>query len=68
MASQTPKPVPPVEELEHALVAAVVVEGRWRCGSLKTPGYDGEGFGATLEEALRAAIGDAYAYLSNQYT
>jgi hypothetical protein len=25
--------------------------------------YDGEGFGATIEEALRAAIGDSYANL-----
>jgi hypothetical protein len=67
VASQTPKPVPPVEELEHALVAAVVVEGRWRVRFTEdtryTSGYDGEGFGATIEEALRAAIGDAYEYL-----
>jgi hypothetical protein len=67
MASQTPKPVPPVEELEHALVEAVVVDGRWRVRFTEdirhiTP-YDGEGFGATIEEALRAAIGDSYANL-----
>jgi hypothetical protein len=67
VASQTPKPVPPVEELEHSLVEAVVVEGRWRVRFTEdtrhsTP-YDGEGFGASIEEALRAAIGDAYAYL-----
>lgn len=63
VADQTPKPVPPVEELEHA----VVVGGRWRVRFTEdtrysTP-YDGEGFGATIEEALRAAIGDMYANL-----
>lgn len=67
MADVRPKPVPPVEELEHALVEAVVVEGRWRVRFTQdtrhvTP-YDGEGFGATIEEALRAAIGDSYANL-----
>jgi hypothetical protein len=67
MASQAPKSVPPVEELEHALVEAVVVDGRWRVRFTEdirriTP-YDGEGFGATIEEALRAAIGDSYANL-----
>lgn len=65
VADQTPKPVAPVEE--HALVEAVVVAGRWRVRFTEdtrhlTP-YDGEGFGATIEEALRAAIGDAYANL-----
>jgi hypothetical protein len=67
MASQTPKPVPPVEELERALVEAVVVGGRWRVrfteDTRHISPYDGEGFGATIEEALRAAIGDAHADL-----
>jgi hypothetical protein len=67
MAAETPRPVPPVEELEHALVEAVVVEGRWRVRFTedirRTTPYDGEGFGGTIEEALRAAIGDSYANL-----
>lgn len=67
MACPTPEPVPPVEELEHVLVEAVVIQGRWRVRFTEdarhvTP-YDGEGFGATIEEALRAAIGDAHAHL-----
>lgn len=63
-----PKPVPPVEELEHALVEAVVVDGRWWVRFTEdirhtTPYDDGEGFDATIEEALRAAIRDSYANL-----
>ncbi|MCO5991579.1 hypothetical protein NE235_36240 [Actinoallomurus spadix] len=67
MADRTPRPIPPIKELEHALVQAVVIEGRWRVrfteDTRESTSYDGEGFGATIEEALRAAIGDSYSHL-----
>jgi hypothetical protein len=67
MEDRTRKPIPPAEELKYALVEAVVVEGRWRVRFTEdtrhvTP-YDGEGFGLTIDEAVRAAIGDAHAHL-----
>lgn len=67
MNDETSKPVRPVRALEHALVEAVVIGGRWRVrfteDTQKATPYDGEGFGATIDEALRAAIGDAHAHL-----
>jgi len=48
-------------------VDAVEVDGRWRVrfteDTRHISPYDGEGFGATIEEALRAAIGDVHADL-----